>query len=104
MRGSSVFTLTLLAGLLVTGAAFASPAAVGQALPAWLADTPTAPAAAIGTPVPTPMAFLCTQPPTTFCQSAQCQCQQRGGYCLCGGFLSGCNESAHTFSCICRQC
>ncbi|HSS50185.1 MAG TPA: hypothetical protein VLX28_14705 [Thermoanaerobaculia bacterium] len=57
----------------------------------------------IGIPAPKPMAFLC-QPNGTFCQQAQCSCQEHGNICLCGGFLSGCNQTNHTFTCLCFQC
>jgi hypothetical protein len=63
----------------------------------------TATVEGIGIPAPSPMAFLC-QPNGTFCQQAQCSCQQHGNICLCGGILSGCNQTNHTFTCLCFQC
>jgi hypothetical protein len=64
----------------------------------WAAAT-----AGVGIPAPSPKAFLC-QPNGSFCQQAQCSCQEHGNICLCGGILSGCNQTAHTFTCLCFQC
>ncbi|HZF09208.1 MAG TPA: hypothetical protein VFE33_10510 [Thermoanaerobaculia bacterium] len=104
MRSRSILALALFVGLLVAVAAFASPGEAPTSpnpdFPVWLA---AASGDAVGTPAPLPMAFLC-QPNGTFCQQAQCACQQHGGACLCGGTLLSCNQFNHTFSCLCKQC
>ncbi len=116
MRHTTILALTLLAGLLVAGTALASPApaapaaaqalpAPAQALPAWLADAPAAPAApAVGIPQPKLLSIACVQPPTTFCESAACQCNEPSSSCPCGGVLLNCNETTHRLSCVCAQC
>jgi hypothetical protein len=63
----------------------------------------TATVEGIGIPAPSPRGFLC-RPNGTFCQQAQCSCQEPDNYCLCGGFLSGCNQATYTFTCACIQC
>jgi len=100
----SIVALALLVGLLCAVAAFAEPpvqtSPAQPDFPSWLAATSGEGA---GTPAALPMAFTC-QPNGTFCQQAACSCAQRGGSCLCGGVLSGCNAATHVFSCLCFQC
>ena len=104
MRNRSILVLALLVGLFLSVAVFASPAETTASpnpdFSAWLAATS---GDGVGTPAPLPMAFLCN-PNGTFCQRAQCACQQHGGRCLCGGVMSGCNQATQSFTCICFQC
>jgi len=104
MRSCSILLLALLASLFVTAASAApgqAPASPSPDFPAWLAATA---GDLVGTPSPLPMSIPCVWD-GTFCEHAACTCRGGSGSpCPCGGTLSSCSATTHTFTCLCTQC